>query len=63
MTAITVGMYFGRWLAGEIFDWIDSYQVALWNGFGWNLFNLMLVAIILIGAILTKFEDNEIQLT
>ena len=63
MTTTTVGMSFGGWLAGEIFDWTGSYQVALWNGFGWNLFNLMLVGMILIGTIFTKSKNNEFQQT
>ena len=50
-------------MALEMIEKEGDYQVALWNGFGWNLLNLMLIGIILISTILTKFKDNELQPT
>lgn len=63
MMATTFGMAFGGWLTGEIFDWTGSYQVALLNGIGWNILNIILVGLLLIRPILLKLKNNELQTT
>ena len=40
LSSTLVGMALGGWMAGAIFDATGSYQAAMWNGIGWNLFNL-----------------------
>ncbi len=50
-------------IALETIENESDYQVTICSGFGWNLFNLMLVGMILIGTISTKFKDNELQPT
>ncbi len=35
-----VGMAFGGWMSGAIFDLTGSYQAAFANGFLWNLLNM-----------------------
>lgn len=38
--ATIIGMAFGGWLSGEIYDWTGSYATAFLNGIAWNLLNL-----------------------
>ena len=38
--ATLVGMAFGGWVSGAIFDWTGSYRAAFLNGIGWHLLNL-----------------------
>jgi len=38
--ATVVGMAWGGWLSGAIFDFTGSYQAAFLNGLAWNLVNL-----------------------
>jgi MFS family permease len=38
--ATLVGMAFGGWTSGVIFDLTGSYQVAFLHGLGWNLLNV-----------------------
>ena len=57
----TFGMALGGWLAGEIFDWTGSYQVALLNGIGWNILNMILVGLLLIRPLRLKLQDKRLQ--
>ena len=47
LSATIGGMAFGGWFSGEIFDLTLSYEAAFLNGFIWNVFNLLIVALIL----------------
>ena len=38
-----VGMAFGGWMSGYIFDLTGSYRVAFINGLAWNLLNMTIV--------------------
>ena len=40
VTATIIGMAFGGWLSGRIYDWTGSYEMAFINGIGWNLLNM-----------------------
>src|SRR5205085_10137763 len=40
LTATLLGMAFGGWLSGAIFDLTGSYRAAFINRIGWNLLNL-----------------------
>jgi MFS family permease len=44
VSATILGMAFGGYLSGLIFDLTGSYRVAFLNGLLWNVFNLMIVA-------------------
>ena len=57
----TFGMALGGLLAGEIFDWTGSYQVALLNGIGWNILNMILVGLLLIRPLRLKLQDMRLQ--
>jgi MFS family permease len=39
LMATLVGMAFGAWMSGEIFDLTGSYRAAFANGLAWNLLN------------------------
>jgi MFS family permease len=41
--ATVVGMAFGGWVSGAIFDWTSSYRAAFANGVAWNLLNFGIV--------------------
>src|SRR5205814_298061 len=43
LMATVVGMAFGGWMSGAIFDLTGSYQAAFANGFLWNLLNIAIV--------------------
>ncbi len=45
--ATVLGMAFGGWLSGWIFDQTGSYKIAFINGIGWNILNIFIVAVIL----------------
>ncbi len=47
LSATIGGMALGGWLSGAIYDWTLSYEAAFLNGFGWNLVNLAVVALLL----------------
>src|SRR6185437_12338993 len=48
--ATLVGMAFGGWLSGAIFDLTGSYRAAFINGLAWNLTNASIVAFLLLRA-------------
>ena len=43
MSATVLGMAFGGYVSGAIFDLFSSYRVAFLNGLAWNLVNLAIV--------------------
>ena len=45
--ATVIGMAFGGWISGVIFDFTSSYQVAILNGIMWNLVNILIVGSLL----------------
>ncbi len=45
--ATIIGMAFGGWISGVIYDWTGSYTLAILNGLGWNLLNVTIMAFIL----------------
>src|SRR5579872_215424 len=44
ISASILGMSFGGWISGVIFDVTGSYAAAFLNGFGWNALNFNIVA-------------------
>jgi MFS family permease len=48
--ASVVGMSFGGWVSGVIFDASGSYAAAFLNGLGWNALNIAIMAALLIRA-------------
>jgi MFS family permease len=48
--ASVVGMSFGGWVSGLIFDASGSYAAAFLNGLAWNALNIAIVAALLIRA-------------
>jgi len=44
LMATLLGMAFGGWFTGKIFDWTGSYHVAFMNGIGWNVLNIVIVS-------------------
>lgn len=47
ISATILGMAFGGWLSGWLYDLYGSYDLAIWNGIGWNLLNATIVLVIL----------------
>jgi len=45
--ATVLGMAFGGWMSGWIFDLTGSYQAAFLNGIAWNLLNLAMIVLVL----------------
>ncbi len=45
--ATIVGMAFGGWLSGWIYDITGSYQVAFINGVAWNALNVAIIVMVL----------------
>ena len=45
--ATVIGMAFGGWISGVIFDATNSYQLAILNGIIWNLINILIVSSLL----------------
>jgi MFS family permease len=43
MMATIIGMAFGGWLSGWIFDVTGSYYVAFLNGIAWNFINISII--------------------
>jgi MFS family permease len=48
--ASVVGMSFGGWVSGVIFDATGSYAAAFLNGLGWNALNVTIVVGLLVRA-------------
>src|SRR6267143_191285 len=48
--ASVVGMSFGGWISGVIFDATGSYAAAFLNGVGWNALNITIMTALLIRA-------------
>ncbi len=48
--ASVVGMSFGGWVSGVIFDATGSYAAAFLNGLGWNALNITIVVGLLLRA-------------
>ncbi len=46
MTTV-IGMALGGWMSGWIYDMTGSYQLAFWNGIGWNLLNILIALTIM----------------
>jgi MFS family permease len=46
--ATVLGMAFGGWVSGVIFDLTGSYQAAFLNGLGWNLLNVSIATFLLL---------------
>jgi len=46
--ASVIGMSFGGWISGVIFDLTGSYAAAFANGFAWNLLNILIVLMLLL---------------
>jgi MFS family permease len=45
--ATVIGMAFGGWVSGWIYDLTRSYQMAFLNGIGWNFLNMGIILLIL----------------
>jgi MFS family permease len=45
-----IGMAFGGWISGAIFDYTGSYQAAFANGLAWNLMNVLIAAWLLLAS-------------
>jgi MFS family permease len=45
-----LGMSFGGWISGVIFDATGSYAAAFLNGLGWNALNIIIVTALLLRA-------------
>ncbi len=45
-----IGMAFGGWISGAIFDYTGSYQAAFANGLGWNLLNVAIASWLLLAS-------------
>jgi MFS family permease len=48
--ATVIGMSFGGWVSGVIFDATGSYAAAFLNGLGWNALNITIVGSLLLRA-------------
>ena len=40
--ATIVGMAFGGWVTGWLYDLTGDYSAAIWNGIAWNLLNIVI---------------------
>jgi MFS family permease len=52
-----VGMAFGGWVSGWLYDLTGSYAAAIWNGIAFNLFNIVIALGILMRV--TRTRDNQ----
>jgi MFS family permease len=50
MSASVLGMSFGGWVSGVIFDATGSYAAAFLNGLAWNALNVVIVVTLLLRA-------------
>lgn len=48
--ATLVGMAFGGWLSGVIYDWQGDYTLAFINSIGWNLLNMAVIGMLWLKA-------------
>ena len=48
--ASVIGMSFGGWVSGAIFDATGSYRAAFLNGVGWNILNMAVAFMLLMRA-------------
>ncbi|MGJ3265342.1 MAG: MFS transporter, partial [Salinarimonas sp.] len=48
LMATILGMAFGGWLSGAIFDATGDYAMAFLNGLAWNLVNMGVIAMLLL---------------
>jgi MFS family permease len=48
LMATLIGMAFGGWMSGAIFDYAGTYQAAFLNGLGWNLLNVSIMSWLLL---------------
>ena len=48
--ASVLGMSFGGWVSGVIFDATGSYAAAFLNGLGWNALNVTIMVTLLLRA-------------
>ena len=48
--ATLVGMAFGGWISGAIFDWSASYDAAFVHGIVWNLVNVGIIGFLVLRA-------------
>lgn len=55
-----VGMAFGGWISGAIFDYTGSYHAAFANGLAWNLLNVA-IAVWLLLASRPKKQNSSIE--
>jgi MFS family permease len=46
--ASVIGMAFGGWVSGLIFDFTNSYQIAILNGIVWNFLNIAIVVMLIV---------------
>ena len=58
--ASVLGMAFGGWVSGVIFDWTGSYGAAFLNGIGWNLANISIVVFLLSRARLAPVGSSVV---
>ncbi len=56
LMATVVGMAFGGWMSGEIFDLTGSYQAAFLNGIAWNLLNMSIAFWLLLGPRMLRLK-------
>ena len=50
MSSTLLGMAFGGYVSGAIYDWTQSYKMAFLNGLAWNLVNLAIVCWLMLKA-------------
>ena len=61
LTATLVGMAFGGWLSGMIFDLTGSYQAAFLNGIAWNLVNILIVLFLIFSGRRTRARARRAE--
>ena len=56
--ATVIGMAFGGWISGVIFDATNSYQLAILNGIIWNFINILIVSSLLFFGPAKRLEQG-----
>ena len=56
--ATVIGMAFGGWISGVIFDATNSYQLAILNGIVWNFINIVIVGSLLFFGPANRLEQK-----